>query len=91
MGSSCAFDGAQSQQAATTITTVPLTLLVHHPSIQQLFFSTPDTRDGDSGCSLIDENDYVIGFCAGSTGKIQGPTSSMWIWAASVMDVHKLC
>jgi hypothetical protein len=84
------FDGLASGPNRTyTDATAPLTM-VNMPGYQRTVLTRPDTQNGDSGCALVDKDQEVMGFCLGTTGLSEVPPVSIWIWAESVFNEHRL-
>ncbi|WP_155960410.1 hypothetical protein [Fischerella sp. PCC 9605] len=56
------------------------------PGSQPKVYTEPITSPGDSGATLIDENDYVVGFSFNRTGLGEYPEFSSWMWAHAVYN-----
>jgi hypothetical protein len=53
-------------------------------------YTEADTRVGDSGAALIDENDFIVGFARGRTGSKAIIHYSYWTYALTVYLAHGL-
>jgi hypothetical protein len=90
LGENANFVGLASGTKSTVITSAPPTLLISHPGLQRQILTNPDTLPSDSGCALIDDTDQLVGFCFGGSGTDSPMVFSIWIWADSVFEAHRL-
>lgn len=74
----------------TTVTGWSLYLPFIVPTIQCAILTTAQTVPNDSGTTLIDENDNVLGFSYLRSRSDQMTDFSMWIWAESVRLAHDI-
>jgi hypothetical protein len=84
-GGHARFDGATNQEAETRIFSTDAGLLRARPSVQLKVQTRADTDPGDSGSTLIDENDRALGFAFERTGYGDFPEFTDWIWAANAL------
>lgn len=84
------FDGWASGPMTAHVTNWSPDIPLVHPLSQLKVLTTPATAGGDSGCALVDDDGYLIGFSFFRTGLSQPVEFSSWIWAASVYAAHGL-
>jgi hypothetical protein len=80
------FIGAASKKRATTI--VGWDPQVPTPSVhrQACIYTGRDAQPGDSGCALVTDDGWIIGFAFERTLPGQNPVQCSWVWAESVMN-----
>jgi hypothetical protein len=84
------FDGGRSGPTTTRVTGFDLSVIDPIPDEMSKVYTEPDTRPGDSGAALIDDNDRIIGF-AGRRSRYDASTQfSVWVWAEQVYLAHEL-
>lgn len=81
-----AFVGALSKQRTTRI--VGWDPQVPTPSVhrQACIYTGRDAQPGDSGCALVTDDDWIVGFAFERTLPGESPVQCSWIWAESVMN-----
>jgi len=84
------FEGITSGRTDTMVTSWSPDLLLVQPYNQVKVLTKPSTAPGDSGCALVDDEGYVLGFSFYRTGLNEAIEYSAWIWADSVMKAHRL-
>jgi hypothetical protein len=84
------FDGATNHNCTTRIYGTDNGLLRARPTVQLKLQTEPDTDQGDSGCSLLDESDQVLGFAFERTAYDDYPQFTDWIWAANALRALNL-
>jgi hypothetical protein len=80
------FVGTTSKKRSTTI--VGWDPQVPTPSAhrQACIYTGRDAQPGDSGCALVTDDDWIVGFAFERTVPGHSPVQCSWIWAESVMN-----
>lgn len=80
------FVGAVSRRRTTTI--VGWDPQVPTPSAhrQACIYTGRDAQPGDSGCALVTDDDWIVGFAFERTLPGQSPVQCSWVWAESVLN-----
>lgn len=80
------FVGATSRNRTTTITGWDPQVPTPSSNRQALVYTGRDAQPGDSGCALVSDDDWVVGFAFERTKPGQSPAQCSWVWAQSVLD-----
>lgn len=80
------FVGAVSKRRTTTI--VGWDPQVPTPSAhrQACVYTGRDAQPGDSGCALVTDDNWIVGFAFERTLPGQNPVQCSWVWAESVLN-----
>jgi hypothetical protein len=57
---------------------------------QALIYTGRDAQPGDSGCALVTDDGWIVGFAFERTLPGQSPVQCSWVWAESVMNALQL-
>lgn len=80
------FDGAGSGMLVhTTVQSHDSGILRRRPTVQLRVQTPATTNAGDSGCALIDSDDYVLGFGFEQSAFGESPQLTDWIWADNAL------
>jgi hypothetical protein len=80
-----AFVGVTSKKRTTTILGWDPQVPTPSPQRQACVYTGRDAQPGDSGCALVTDDDWIVGFGFERTLPGQSPVQCSWVWAESVM------
>jgi hypothetical protein len=80
------FVGAVSKKRTTTIVGWDPQVPTPSPHRQACLYTGRDAQPGDSGCALVTDDDWIVGFAFERTLPGQSPVQCSWVWAESVMN-----
>jgi hypothetical protein len=81
-----AFVGTKSSKRTTTILGWDPQVPTPSPQRQACVYTGRDAQPGDSGCALVTDDDWIVGFAFERTLPGQSPVQCSWVWAESVMN-----
>ena len=84
------FSGITTTSGKAVVKLAPMTLALDLPGFQRHLLTDLVTLPGDSGCACFDPRGDLVGFLFGVSGTNYADPSSIWIWADSVFQAHKL-
>lgn len=84
------FVGVTSRACSTIITGWDVQIPNPSSRRQACIYTRRDAQPGDSGCALITDDDWIVGFAFERTAQGQGPDQCSWIWADSVLNRLKV-
>jgi hypothetical protein len=80
------FVGAVSNRRTTKIVGWDPQVPTPSPHRQACIYTGRDAQPGDSGCALVTDDDWIVGFAFERTLPGQSPVQCSWVWAESVMN-----
>lgn len=80
------FVGAVSKKRTTTIVGWDPQVPTPSSHRQACIYTGRDAQPGDSGCALVTDDHWIVGFAFERTLPGQSPVQCSWVWAESVMN-----
>lgn len=80
------FVGAVSRRRTTTIVGWDPQVPTPSPHRQACIYTGRDAQPGDSGCALVTDDGWIVGFAFERTLPGQSPVQCSWVWGESVLN-----